>query len=322
MVEIDLPDDYPFRAPWIMQRLFAGRTDVYGLNKGAVRHGSVDMLRYEKHLQGKESLGIFPVRDGDTVVFAAIDLDEPDFELATELAELLPGRAWIEKSRSGNAHVWTFFADSLEAWAAKAVLRSATLAVGRPDVEVFPKQAGLKPGMVGNYINLPLFGDTRPILTSPPETDAFKVPLAFLEDAYEQRTDPEEWRDRARSMGAGPEGKVKSDGAVFRERSKPHMCALHMLQHKDDNPLAEGHRAVVLFNLAKMLANVSTFEPEEVFDLVEEYNQAGESPVPESEVRRFVGNAFRGEFTSTGCDDALMAPYIHPDCPIAASVNG
>lgn len=316
---IDLPDDYPFREAWIMQRLFAGRTDVYGLNKGAVRHGDVDMLRYEKHLQGKESLGIFPVRDGNTVSFAAIDLDEPDFELATELAELLPGRAWIEKSRSGNAHIWTFFSDALPAWAAKAVLREAIGAVGRPDVEVFPKQAELRPGMVGNYINLPLFGDTRPILTSPPETDGHKVPLAFLEDAYEQRTDPQEWLDRAKAMGAGPEASTKTDGATFRERTKPHICALYMLEHKDDNPLAEGHRAVVLFNLAKMLANVSTFDEDEVLELVEEYNQAGEQPVPASEVRRFVGNAFRGEFTSTGCDDALMSPYIHPDCPIAAN---
>lgn len=298
--------------------LFEGRQDVVGLDKGAVHRLSKSEdwpVKYLRHLEGEDAIGVFPVRDDNTVLFAAIDLDEPDFILAVELQSLLPGTSWIERSRSGNAHVWAFFDAPLEAWAARAVLRSATAAVGRVDVELFPKQAELKEGMVGNYINLPYFGDTRPVL--PNETQGTRLDLTqFLEQAAAQRVSAAEWRERARELGAVPPSQVVSD-TDFGGRSSPHMCATYMLEHKDDNPLVEGHRATVLFNLAKMLANVSTFEEDEVVELVETYNQAGDVPVPEGEVRRFVANAYRGEFTSTGCDDPLMAPYVHPDCPIA-----
>lgn len=306
----------PTREATEFAKLFDGRKDVRGTNKGGVIHGVSDWAQaYQEHLAGKVGLGVFPVRDDNTVLFGAIDLDEPDFVLAVELQSLLPGTSWIERSRSGNAHIWVFFDAPLECWAAKAILRSATMAVGRPDVEVFPKQEALRDGMVGNYINLPFYGDTRPIL--PNETQGTRLALEqFLEQAEAQRCSASEWRDRAKSMGAGPP-ELRESTSDFRSRSKPHMCATYMLEHKDDNPLQVGHRAVVLFNLAKMLANVETFDEDEVLELVEDYNQAGEEAVPASEVARFVGNAFRGEFTSTGCDDALMTDYVHPNCPIA-----
>ena len=174
-------------------RLFSGRTIAYGLGRGGVVRLAPDAdpailwpALYGAHLDGVEPIGVFPIREDNTVLFAAIDLDEPDFELASAFQSLLPGRTWLERSRSGNAHVWVFFDRSCEAWVARGVLKSATEALGRPDVEIFPKQDRLPLALegddppVGNYINLPYFGVEphppgapgghwrRPMLNAPP----------------------------------------------------------------------------------------------------------------------------------------------------------
>lgn len=300
------------------QKLFKGREDAWGTNAGGVVRGCLTQDQYLAHLEGETSLGVFPVRDDETVLFGAIDLDEPNFTLAMTLADDLPGVQWIERSRSGNAHVWTFFDEPLECWAAKAVLRAGCVLNGRPDVEVFPKQDGLREGMVGNYINLPFYGDERPIIggtLAGDVGDTYSL-QAFLLCAEDRRTSTDEWRRRARALGASPEKRAQSS-EVFGERNSLHLCAQHIFDHRDDNPLRVGHRAVVLFNLAKMYANCRHYDEDETFDFVNAVNEAGEQPVPESEVRRFVANAFRGEFTSTGCDDPLMADYVSPDCGIA-----
>jgi hypothetical protein len=300
------------------EALFDGRKDAYGVDRGGVVKAPLTTEMYARHLKGISGcgIGVFPVRDDATVKFGAIDLDEPDFELATYLADLLPGRCWIEESRSGNAHVWTFFDEALEAWAARSVLRSATMAAGRPEVEVFPKQAQLREGMVGNYINLPFFGRQRPMLTSPPERDAHVVLAWFLDCAEEQRASAEEWRRRARAIGAEPPGR-RDPESEFGTRAGLHVCATHMLEHKEDNPLMTGHRHVVLFNLAKMILNCRDYDEADAMMLVEGYNDAGTAPLGAREIEQIVHNAARGGWTSTGCDDPIMAPYVSPDCSIA-----
>lgn len=311
--------------------LFDGRKDARGLNQGGVRR--VEEAHrwpewYREHLLGHVGLGIFPVRDDNTVKFAAIDLDEPDFDLAVELAGLLPGHVWIERSRSGNAHIWTFFREPIPAWAVRAVLRAATFAAGRPEVEVFPKQAELREGMVGNYINLPYYGDERPMIWQTgdrpngvpggPETrigHAYRL-VAFLHDAERVLNDPEEWLRRARAIGAEPPG-ARQPSEEFGTRASLHICAQHMLDHKDDNPLTPGHRHVVLFNLAKMILNCREYDEAEALMLLEGYNDAGVAPLGRRELEQMIANAARGGWTSTGCDDPVMRPYVSPDCPIA-----
>jgi len=310
---------------------FDGRKDAYGVGKGGVRQIPPDAraawrAMYELHLEGVDGgIGIFPVRDDNTVMFAAIDLDEPNFDLAVELAGLLPGHIWIERSRSGNAHIWTFFREACPAWAARAVLRAATFAAGRPEVEVFPKQAELREGMVGNYINLPYFGEERRMVWQtgdPAEVIGHKVGellytlAAFLHDAEPRRNDPEEWVRRARAIGAEPPGS-RQPRSEFGTRGGLHVCAEYMLEHKDDNPLAPGHRHVVLFNLAKMLLNCRDYDESDALMVLEGYNDAGIAPLGRRELEQMVENAARGGWTSTGCDSEVMQPYVSPDCPIA-----
>lgn len=317
-------------------KLFAGRRDIYGVAKGTVERnvkGDWNPVFWEelvkRHLEGVESadLGIYLVRDDNTVTFAAIDIDEPDFELAQEVAETIPdATAWIERSRSGNYHVFVFFDEPLEAWAARAVLRGIIIACGRPDLEIFPKQDALREGMVGNYISAPWHGEERPVIWGVwaadkgerGQSDEEPMPRhLFLGLANEKhnRTRAEAWRRRGRALGGKPRTEVRENG--FGERNSLHICADYILKHRDDNPIAEGHRATVLFNVAKMYANCVHYNEDETRSIVQAINEAGSSPIPEREVSRFVKNAHEGGFTSTGCDDPLMMPYVSPECKIA-----
>jgi hypothetical protein len=73
----------------------------------------------------------------------------------------------------------------------------------------------------------------------------------------------------------------------------------------------------VFFALAKQLTNWEACDHDEALDLMRSVNEASPDSIPDSEVVRILGNAERGRFTSTGCDDPLFAPYADPACPIA-----
>lgn len=305
--------------------LFSGREDAHGLGVGRIEKTPPTEELYKWHLSGGGSgLGIFPLRDDGTVSFAAIDLDEPDFETAQTLSEMLPGQTWVERSRSGNAHVWAFFAEPVAGWVPRGIMKFALEAIGRPEVEVFPKQDRLLEGMVGNYINLPWHGKDRPILHHPLPDDGGTATMTpwddraeWIELAYEERNDPEEWYVRARALGIqSPEERPVST----REQGDLgflHDCALHILRNREENPILEGHRNVVYYHVACQLLNYREMTEDEARTLLHELNEAANPPAPEREVDRIFNNARAGGFTSTGCDDPLMQPYVLPDCPIA-----
>jgi hypothetical protein len=303
-------------------RLFRGRTDAYGTGQGKWIHREPTSDCYAQHLKGQGSgLGIAPLLDDGTVWFAAIDLDEPDFEAAIEMQGFLSfGQTWVERSRSGNAHVWAFFEKPIEAWIVRGVMREATAAIGKPAVEIFPKADKLLEGMVGNYINLPYHSEARPMLWGTDAEDAITL-KDFLTKASATLNDPSLWRKRADWLMIAPPDQRNRDQQEFGTGKELHMCAEWIIGNRDENPIGEGHRNVVYFNLAKMLSHYEGFSEEEAWmmlTLVRDSSDAkGVDHVPDHELRRILRNAQRGGFTSTGCDDPLMSPYVHPDCPIA-----
>lgn len=285
-------------------RLFAGRDDARGRGKKGVSRKVVTMDDYRQHILAKgDPLGIFPVRDDNTVLFAAVDIDEPDAELAAMISELIPGPAFIEESPSGNYHVWCFFTEPVEAWVARAVLRAVTEALGRPEIEVFPKQEQLREGQVGNYIQLPYYGDRTNVEDLPLET--------FVETAH--FCDPWTWETRAHRVATPPSARTVRD-----QGTSPtlHCCAEHILMHREDNPIEPGGRHVVFFNLAKMLLDYREFDAEEAWYWINEVNDASPTPLGAGELKRTFDNAANGGYTSYGCDEPLMAPYVDPNCPI------
>lgn len=317
--------------------LFSGRTDAYGTGEGRWIKKPVTLAHYEAHLRGfGKGLGIAPLMDDATLTFAAIDLDEPDFEAAREMQELLPGPSFIERSRSGNAHVWVFFSEPAEAWAVRGILKETTLAAGKAAVEVFPKQDRLFPDLrsehrpeLGNYINLPYHGDDRPIIASSWEdhsdgwdptgrTMECEWPLdAFLCDALATLNDARSWKRRADFLQLSPPDEHAHERSDFGQQEVLHMCAEHIIANRESNPILDGHRNVVYFSLAKMLLNYKYFDDDEAWYFLKLVADSSPDATSDYELRRIFNNARMKGMTSTGCSDPLMSPYVHPDCPIA-----
>lgn len=303
-------------------RLFQGRTDAYGTGAGRWVKSPPMGWVYTDHLEGKgEGLGIAPLMDDGRVWFAAVDLDEPDFEAAEEISAFLSfdGHAWVERSRSGNAHVWCFFAEPIDAWIPRGIMREATAAIGKPTVEVFPKADKLREGMLGSYINLPYHGDARPMLS-----EGYEVPVeSFVRDTLALDgflNSSNEWRKRADwLMISPPEHREQKN--EFGKSPDLHICAQNIIARRDEVPVSEGHRNVVYFCLAKMLSNWESCGQEEALQLMKVVRDSSDAQgvdhVSDSELRRILRNAEQGEFSSTGCDDPLMAPYVDPACRIA-----
>ncbi len=139
--------------------------------------------------------------------------------------------------------------------------------------------------------------------------------VTFVELASANRNDPEEWRRKARWLLITDPGE-RERTSTFGDQKMLHICADHVIEHADTNPVREGHRSVVYFNLSKMLTNWKDCSHDEALMMLRSVNEASPDRISDSELRRILGNAERGQFTSTGCDDALFAPYAHPDCPI------
>lgn len=297
------------------EALFQGLPDAFGTGRGEWVKRPPQREDFRAHLAGVgPGLGIAPLRRDGTCSWAAIDLDEPDFEAARAMQDFIPGPSFVERSRSGNAHILVYFSEPIEAWIARGVLKEVILAAGKAHVEVFPKADKLMPGMLGSYLNLGSYGVARPVLN--PDGGTYHLE-EFLDAAETNLNAPDAWRKRARWLQiSSPEERLK-DRAEFGTQQTLHCCAEHIIACRDENPVVEGHRAIVYFNLAKMLCNYEGFDLDEAFAMMQLVNDASPDAIPDSELRKILTNAERGKFTSTGCDDPVMAPYVHPDCPIA-----
>lgn len=309
--------------------LFDGLKIAYGTGRGEWVKRTPTPNDWLRHLKGEgPGIGIAPLRPDNTVMFAAIDLDEPDFDAAREMQRYIPGASFIERSRSGNAHIWVFFKEPLEAWIAMGILKEATRAAGKEHVEVFPKNHDFAKVSLGNYVNLPYHGQDRPIICSSWEdtSDGFdptgrdvecEWPLdVFLEDAQRTRNASKRWEQYATHLRVfKPEPRESTQ--QFGTQPNLHICAQHIVSG-DAGPITEGHRSIVYYNLAKQLTNWEQTDHEEVVATMRSVNEfSAPDSLPDRELLRIIDNAENKQFTSTGCDDPVFMPYAHPDCPIA-----
>ena len=145
---------------------FQGRVDAYGNVDGGCVRKPVTINQYKQHLEGKESLGIYPLMDDHCVLFSAIDIDIQNLEIPLNIRKILLELnvpSYIARSKSKGFHLYSFYFDRVPAPKVRELYRRVQNKLGI-EHEIFPKQDMLPSGGLGNYINLPLFGATRPFL--------------------------------------------------------------------------------------------------------------------------------------------------------------
>ncbi|MFC1910002.1 hypothetical protein ACFLXC_01755 [Chloroflexota bacterium] len=122
----------------------------------------------QDHLEGRHTIGIYPLLPDDTCHFLAADFDKQSWmENITAFLETchqMEVPAVIERSRSGNgAHVWIFFSEAVPASAARklgcyllteTMSRRHQLGMNSYD-RLLPNQDTLPKGGFGNLIALP-----------------------------------------------------------------------------------------------------------------------------------------------------------------------
>src|SRR5690349_7121906 len=107
--------------------LFAGFEDAHGVynpdqkagNDGKVlgkrwsQKGKVTEVLWERHLHGKQGLGVVPIRNDSKCKFAAIDIDEYPLDLVSLNRNIrdndLP--LTVCRTKSGGAHLYLFLQD-------------------------------------------------------------------------------------------------------------------------------------------------------------------------------------------------------------------
>lgn len=128
-----------------------------------VAHTVLEPVTIEKwrlHLDGKQGLGIIPIRDDAKVRWGAIDVDVYPLdlnELFTKVRRLdLP--VVVLRTKSGGAHVTCFASEDVPATLMRSRMMEMAVALGYPGVEIYPKQVQLASDRdVGNWLNMPYF---------------------------------------------------------------------------------------------------------------------------------------------------------------------
>ena len=190
-IDASSPDDAKLA---LLASLFGARSDVYATrwdNTSTGRAGWSPATRggwsrqrsrqdylpltlevFRAHLEGRTTIGIYPLLRGDACTLLACDFDKGTWVLDA-LAYLdacqangIP--AVLERSRSGNGgHVWVFFDSAVAATDARslgaALLREAMSTRAELDLNsydrFFPSQDYLPKAGFGNLIALPLHGE-------------------------------------------------------------------------------------------------------------------------------------------------------------------
>ena len=130
-----------------------------------------DNTAIENHLEGKETIGIYPLMEDNTSYFIAADFDDGNWQESIlrlyNICEQYELPASIERSRSGNGgHLWIFFEENISAFLSRGLMFNLLMKadiISRFEKEpsfdrIFPNQDTHSGKGLGNLIALPLQG--------------------------------------------------------------------------------------------------------------------------------------------------------------------
>lgn len=300
--------------------LFRGRQDAFGLMQGgkimAVRR-PLSLVQYRLHLEGKLRLGVYPLLPNEQTHFLALDFDGPEAEcLARRVFDRGQHRnlplCW-EISKSRGVHLWLFLAELVPARDARSVGRML-LDEAKASAEIFPKQDRLPAGGLGNFIWLPLSGESvrmsKTVFIDPMTWRPYADQWAYLH--HTQASPSSQIMDIARradfldarlSLTRGPKPRVYVGELL--------PCARAMLQG-----VAEGCRDVVAFRLAVHL-KASGASQERAEHVLQRWDAArNRPPLGPAVIGMKVRSAYDRSYTSYGCEDPLVARFCDERCPV------
>lgn len=182
------------------------KQDEDNLDKDKVKKGGkartvaepVTDEHWQNHIAGKVSLGIIPIRDDGTVLWACLDIDAYEQNVYRRAIDFVKEHSLpfvVCRSKSGGAHVFVFFSEPVKALSAQRKLTAMSKAMGHAGCEVFPKQIELEKDQYGNWLNLPYFDAEYSNKRVAYDDDGNQLSIEkFVELAESRRLSAEGWR--------------------------------------------------------------------------------------------------------------------------------
>ena len=141
------------------------RSDGKLEGRAATKQAALTTAQLEAHLSGSgPGVGVVPIRDDNSCVFGAIDIDAYqglDLRALVIKLQRLNIPLVVCRSKSGGAHVYCFARQPIAAGTMKAKLAEVAGFIGHGDAEIFPKQSQISPTDSGSWISLPYYNGTR-----------------------------------------------------------------------------------------------------------------------------------------------------------------
>lgn len=140
-----------------------GEIDERGKVKGQAHSlaGEMTLELWNKHLTGKQGLGVIPITDKSEVKFAAIDIDDYEVDVKAILKQIIAENFPLVacRTKSGGLHLYLFLTDWTSAKIVQTKMREMAAALGYGSAEIFPKQHTIlaSRGDIGQWINMPYF---------------------------------------------------------------------------------------------------------------------------------------------------------------------
>lgn len=287
--------------------LFRGRTDAWGSMEGKANKEKVTLKHYERHLKGEISLGIYMLQDDKTCHFFAIDLDERDIDKAFKLRQAFTEfniNSYLAYSKSKGFHCYVF-ANENDPFPAYNVRRLCHGILAKLDIpaEVFPKQDELdEQTPLGNYINLPCFGNSRMFFTT-------KAALVSVVDAVKwiQRVPKNLLEEALKALPMPPKHTVLKVKKGRPKKEKGPQCMETILKG-----VSSGSRDVAAFALARHYLSQEFIEPE-VFQLLQQWDERNKPPLNDPHLLQTkVRSAAKGY--GFGCSSIQDEPLLAPFC--------
>ena len=119
--------------------------------KSFVKREPVTDELWQKHLDGKDSLGVIPINDDNKCKWGCIDIDSYagfDHQKLINKIKQFKLPLVVCRSKSGGAHVFLFTKDYVSASLMQDKLNEIRSVLGYGGSEVFPKQRELNPKMI------------------------------------------------------------------------------------------------------------------------------------------------------------------------------
>ena len=252
-----------------------------------------DILR---HLQGRETIGIYSTATDETCKWLCIDIDTLDTSVVLEIAQRVIDRfgnrsLLLEFSGSKGYHIWLFFGHNVPA--AQARLLGQVL-LGTYSFEVYPRQDGLVG--IGNLVKLPLGIQKKT-----------GERCWFLNSSFEKHEDQWDVLKNVRLIDdLGPLPRI--------EKHSPKVeSSLICIENMMNEGLSEGVRDVGLWRLG-CYWHRSGIPFDYAMTLAEEVNNRSSPPLSAYDVEAKMQSAYKRDYPKFPCQESGIDQYCSASC--------